>query len=442
MRVLVLFFLIVLVISALATPTFAQDPVETPTPDPQEVLKRADAAASRADEVASLTYETAQQIDRVLVLIQVLGVGIGAFVVLATIVLGLYGYNTQRGFQDTKRDFQDSLVDYRAQLNRAHDSYLEMLSLVRSEQEEAQRLRTDMTQKVQEIETVRQELDDLKQEVSEEFTAAKQALVLLGVGNRFYNEGKRERAIELYEEARRLQPDDPHINYYLGRTYSNAADFDKAIKAFEKAVDARPNFAEAYMEMGLAYRRHAENVSSAEERVAEYRLAERFLKRAIDLRSDYGDALGALGGLYRREGRLDEALKCYVDAAAVDPNLSYYHNNIASISWYLGEVDMARRSFESVEQIASERIESGIEEETYWDYYDRALARLALDQQEEAIKDHKFAIARTPEPENYRSVLDNLRFLQRAPETIEGIDEFIELIEARLHKKEDDQAFE
>ena len=176
MRVLVLFTLIVLVISALATPTFAQDPVETPTPDPQEVLERADAAATRAEEVASLTDETAQQIDRVLVLIQVLGVGISAFVVLATIVLGLYGYNTQRGFQDTKRDFQDSLGDYRAQLNRAHDSYLKMLNLVRSEQEEAQRLRTDMTQKVQEIETVRQELDDLKQEVSEEFTASKQAL--------------------------------------------------------------------------------------------------------------------------------------------------------------------------------------------------------------------------------------------------------------------------
>jgi tetratricopeptide (TPR) repeat protein len=155
------------------------------------------------------------------------------------------------------------------------------------------------------------------------------------------------------------------------------------------------------------------------------------LLRALNLRPDYEDALGALGGLCRREGRYSEARDFYRKAGRVDPHSSYAWNNVASLSWYEGDKEFAQTAFERVERIATERIESGMEE-AFWDYYDRALARLVLGRRDEAMADHRAAINDTPEEENFRSVLDNLLFLKRAEKSITGLDEFISMVEEKL----------
>jgi tetratricopeptide (TPR) repeat protein len=419
-----LLLLVLMVGMMAAAPALADDLAATPTPDPQAVLNRAEEVADLAERTAALAEAAAEQNVRTIELVRNLAWFFGILIGIASVALGLYGFNTQRGFQDSMREYREQLTQMQAAHQAATERY-------QAQQADAQNLASEMTAHVQEIKTLREELTQIKESVTAEFTAAKQALVLLGMGNRLFNAGKRDQAIDIYGEARRLQPDDAQINYRLGRAYSNAGRYEEAIEALEKAVYAKPTLAEAHMELGLTYRRHAEQVPTAEERKAEYRLAERFLLRAVDLRCDYEDALGALGGLCRREGRYADALDFYRKAGRVDPHSSYAWNNIASLSWYLGDIEYARTAFERVERIATERIESGMEE-AYWDYYDRALARLVLGRREEAIADHCAAINNTPEEENFRSVLDNLRFLERADEDIEGLDEFISMVEERL----------
>lgn len=412
-----LFLLVLMVGLTAAAPALADDLADTPTPDPQTVL-------NRAEEVADLAEVTAQQNVRTIELVHNLARFFGILIIIATAALGLYGFNAQRGFQE-------SMKEYRTQLNQMQTAHQDATERYQAQQANMQKLASAMADKVREIKAIQEELTQIKESVTADFNAAKQAIVLLGMGNRLFNAGKRDQAIDIYKEARRLQPDDAQINYRLGRAYSNAGRYKEAIEALEKAVYAKPDLAEAHMELGLAYRRHAEQVPTAEERKAEYRLAERFLLRAVDLRPDYEDALGALGGLCRRDHRYAEALDFYRKAGRVDPHSSYAWNNIASLSWYMGKTEYAQTAFERVEQIATERIESGLEE-AYWDYYDRALARLVLGRCEEAIADHCAAINNTPEEENFRSVLDNLRFLERAETDIEGLDAFISMVEERL----------
>ena len=415
MRTLGLCLSMVLLGLILATPGLAQYPAATP--DPQAIL-------NRADEVAALTEVTAQQNARTIELVKDLAWFFGILIGIATAVLGLLGFSTQRGFQD-------SMKEYREQLQQMQTAYQASLDQYKADQSNVQALQAEMTAKVKEIESIRNELNEIKAAVTEEFTAAKQAMVLLGMANRLFYANKRDEAIDVYLEAQRLQPDDSTINYRLGRAYSNAGRYREAIEALEKAVYAKPDLADAHMELGLTYRRHAEQVETAEERLAEYRLAERYLLRAVDLNPNHEDALGALGGLCRREGRYSEALDFYRRAARVDPHSSYAWNNIASLSWREGQIDEARSAFERVEKIATERIESALEE-GFWDHYDRALARLVLGRRDEAMADHRTAINNTPEVENFCSVLDNLRFLSRAEESIEGLDEFISMIEEEL----------
>jgi tetratricopeptide (TPR) repeat protein len=414
----ILSLLIFLVLcSIIFTPVLADDPTTTPSPDPQAVL-------NRAEEVALLAEITAQQNARTIDLVRYLAWFFSIIIGVTAVALGLYGFNTQRGFQE-------SMNEYRTQLNHMQATYQSMMEQYQTEQTQVKKLSADITQKVEEIESIREELSQIKETVTSEYTAAKQAFLWLGMGNRFFNEGKRKQAIDFYMEAKRLQPDDAQINYQLGRAYSNAGYYKEAIDVLEEAVNVKPDFPEAHMELGLTYRRHAEQVPSAEERLAEYRLAERYLIRAINLRHDYEDALGALGGLYRREERYREALEYYRKAGNVDPNSSYAWNNIASLSWFLGEPDSARIAFEHVEELASERINVG-REQVFWDYYDRALARLVLGQHEEALSDHRTAVKDTPEDENFHSVLDNLLFLRRAEKPIDGLEEFIAIVEEKL----------
>lgn len=390
----------------LAHPAAAQEETPIPpTPLPVEVqraLEQAQAASTRADEVAVLAEQAAQQTTRVIELVRNMAWFFGLILALVAVVLGF-------------------------QFNRLQEALKEKL-------QQAETARATAAQKAAEIERIHEDLAGLKGEIQREFDEARRVLVLLALGDRFFHEGKRAQAIDAYLEARRLSPDDPEIHYRLGRVYSNRGQLAEAIETLEQALKARPDHAEANMELGLAYRRHAERADSAEERKVRYRLAERYLRHAVRLRPDYEDALGALGGLYRRQGLHQEAIDAYERAAAVDPNSSYVLNNLAILHWAMGNTDRARYYFQRVEEVASERLKAG-RPLGFWDLYDRALARLALGRYEEAEADHEQAVAQTPEAQNFESVLDGLYFLQRSPQPIEHLDEFIEMIERRLPEK-------
>ena len=396
----------------------------TATIDARAVLDKANAAAVRADDVAKLADQAAKQTNSTIDLMQKLVWAVGIAMAIVGIPLTWLGISAQRGFREIQKE-------YRTKLEESNAAYQASLEKVRATE-------ADLQDQVQKVHTAIAEIDNqskaLREQVasmSNELDNTKQALLLLSEGNRLVSEGNWQQAIPIYEEARSLSPEHAEINYRLGRAYSNTGRYEDAINTLEQALHVKRDFAEANMELGLVYRRRAERAPSDEERTAGYRQAERYLQQAIALRPDYEDALGSLGGLYRREGRYEDALRYYQRAADVDPNSSYALGNVASLAWYLGQTERARAYFERVEAVASSRIRIG-REPIYWDLYDRALARLALGRREEAGDDHEKAIARTPGTENASSVLDNLRFLARAETRMEGLDEFITMLEQKF----------
>lgn len=393
----------------LATPGLAQDPAATP--DPQAIL-------NRADEVATLTEVTAQQNARTIELVRNIAWFFGIIIGIATAALGLYGFSTQRGFQD-------SMKEYKEQLQKMQTDYQASLEQYKADQKNVQELQAEMAKKVQEIE-------DIRESVTDEFTAAKQAVVLLSLGCRLFEERKVDFAIEALEEARRLVRDDARIEYHLGCAYSDKEEFENAIKAFCRAIGAKPDYAEAHAGLGLAHRRVGDDLP-AEKRDVQWGLAIEHFQRAIELRPrddhDYSDALSTLGGIYRRQGDYRKALHYYQSSVPYD-DTTYALNNVASLAWVLGDEDLARASFRRVEEIATEEITAG--REPHWRLYDRALARLVLGDSENALADQQQAIALTTVPSHYKSVLNVLYFLQQAPTTIDGLDEFINLLEQEL----------
>lgn len=272
-------------------------------------------------------------------------------------------------------------------------------------------------------EEMRQNLEDMRKDAA----ATRGSLVYLGLGDRLMSKGSVKEAIESYRKAGTFSPQDDQINYDLGRIYSDAGYFDDAISAFIRATQTNPNYAEAWKGLGLAYRRRGEEMREPED----YSKAIECFKKAIALKPNDDDAYAIIGGLYRRLGDYKRSLANYEQAYRINPTSSYALGNMASLSWYLGEVVDAKKYFTDTEIAASTRISKGTPE-GYWDYYDLALSQLVLGKPG-AMDSYKQAINVTPTPgkEKFKSVLDNLQLLQtkNADTPIPSLAQVIQMIE-------------
>ncbi len=338
---------------------------------------------------ASTTLQMAQQeetnIQSILSIINILVVVYPILIAIAGVVLGVIGFRGYRSIEKQGQDLVDTIK------NLEHEAEEKKAAIERTQN----------------------------------------AIVYLALGDRLSNQKDMRKAIEAYKKAGSLLPDDPQINYVLGRIYSGAGYYEEAIHSFQAAIAAQPRYPEAEMELGLAYRRQGEyqqgpNVQTMRE--SDYEKAKEHLQKAIELQPDYEDALSTLGGLYRREGDYERAFEYYRKAYQANHDSSYALGNVASLAWYLGRIDEARKYYERTELVSSMRTMDG-HSEIYWDYYDLALAQLVLGKTEEAKKNYQKAIGDTPGVVQFDSVLNVLKFLQNAKEPIAGLNEVIQTLE-------------
>ena len=338
---------------------------------------------------ASTTLQMAQQeeinIQSILSIINILVVVYPILIALAAALLGIFGFRGYRSLEKQGREL------------------------------------------VNNIKKLEQEAEEKKAAIEHTQTA----LVYLALGDRLSNQKDTRNAIEAYKNAGSLLPDDPQINYVLGRIYSTAGYYEEAIKSFEAAIAAQPRYPEAEKELGVAYRirgDYQKGPNAQAMRESAYEKAKEHLQHAIELRPGYGDALSSLGGVYRREGDYEQAFEYYQQAYRAEPGSSYPLGNVASLAWYLGKVEEARKYYILTEAMAAVRT-IDIHSEIYWDYYDLALAQLVLGKTEESKKNYQKAIGDTPGVAQFDSVLNVLKFLQDAKEPIAGLNEIIQTIE-------------
>ena len=73
-------------------------------------------------------------------------------------------------------------------------------------------------------------------------------------GTAYRNLGQFERAIEDYAEAIRLNPNDAIAYYSRGTDYCNLGQFERGIKDYTEAIHLNPDDVDAYYNRGLAYK--------------------------------------------------------------------------------------------------------------------------------------------------------------------------------------------
>jgi eukaryotic-like serine/threonine-protein kinase len=120
-------------------------------------------------------------------------------------------------------------------------------------------------------------------------------------------------------------------DYALGTKKLNAGDFSAAIPLLQRAIELDPNFAMAYMAMGLAFRN-----------LKQYRQANENLQRAFDLSDQASDKEKIMiSASYHslETGDLDKARQAYEKWAQNYSGDSVPHNNLGVIYGHLGQYE-------------------------------------------------------------------------------------------------------
>ena len=110
-----------------------------------------------------------------------------------------------------------------------------------------------------------------------------------GVG--YYSKGDYDRAIQDTDQAIRLNPNEPSLDYTSGLAYKKKGNFDRAIQDFDEAIRLNPTFERAYYDRGNAY------IDKEE-----YDRAIQDLNRAIQLNPNNANNYNNRGVAYYKEG--------------------------------------------------------------------------------------------------------------------------------------------
>ena len=152
----------------------------------------------------------------------------------------------------------------------------------------------------------------------------REAEACLQQANSNSQDGRFKEAIPFYEKAIALKPDYADAYYFMGLAYRKLDRYPDAIASLKKAIALKPNYANAYYFMGIVY--HASE---------KYPEAIDALKKAIALKPDYADAYCFMGLSHEKLKQDPEALAALEKYRDLKPSgrlLSQVNRKINEIS--------------------------------------------------------------------------------------------------------------
>jgi tetratricopeptide (TPR) repeat protein len=153
---------------------------------------------------------------------------------------------------------------------------------------------------------------------------------LVALAQREDNAGRLAEAEAAYRKILALRPDFCEAYNNLGKVLSDQGKLDEAATQFERALAINPNFPDAYNNLGAALRVQCK-LDQAVTR----------LEQAIALKPDYAQAYYNLGNVLKDQNKFDDAAARYERAVTLNPGLFQAHNNLGAVLSAQGKLDQA-----------------------------------------------------------------------------------------------------
>ena len=172
-------------------------------------------------------------------------------------------------------------------------------------------------------------------------------------GKEFRSQGQNDRAIEMFNEALKLDPQLAGARVYLGILQSNQGNHDQAILEYTKALELRPEYAVAFYNRAIEYRFKKDFLHSLHDDddairlspldpdafygrgisyvgLKRYDLAISDFDRSLQLKPNNVDALVWRGVAYARSRNDDRAIEDYNEAIRLHPTSVAYKDRASA----------------------------------------------------------------------------------------------------------------
>jgi predicted O-linked N-acetylglucosamine transferase (SPINDLY family) len=135
----------------------------------------------------------------------------------------------------------------------------------------------------------------------------------------FKDQGRLNEAIAAYRQAIGIKPDYAEAYSNLGNALKDQGKLEEAIAAYRQAIGIKPDYAEAHFNLGNALR----DQGKLNEAVAAYR-------QAIGMKPGYAKAHSNLGNALKDQGKVEEAFAAYRQAISIRPDYAEAHFNLGN----------------------------------------------------------------------------------------------------------------
>jgi len=158
--------------------------------------------------------------------------------------------------------------------------------------------------------------------------------LLLTLGNIHLFKNKTKQALDAYERALQIAPENPDIYTNIALIYKQQGNADNAISFLQKALSFTKERADIYYNLGNVYKQ-SKNYDDAEEAFLE----------AVELNPEFANAYNNLGSLYIETGNLERAREIIEKGLSADENHPRLLYNLGVIKDLQGKSEEAIESY-------------------------------------------------------------------------------------------------
>jgi len=155
--------------------------------------------------------------------------------------------------------------------------------------------------------------------LAEELTEINRGLGLFEQGNVYKHMEKNDKALDAYERAAELIPDNMELIYNLGMAYVAEKDYDEARAVFDRGTDKR----ELGVYLAVLYQRARSRIFAEIEPEAAVNFMEEFVGKREGVVRDGLPSISAaywrMGQAYELMGNIDKAVEAYKSGTRVEP---------------------------------------------------------------------------------------------------------------------------
>jgi tetratricopeptide (TPR) repeat protein len=192
------------------------------------------------------------------------------------------------------------------------------------------------------------------------------------LGGALLQKGSVDEAIAHFQRALQIKPDFADAHIYLGNALLQKESVDEAITHYQRALQIKPDFADAHYNLGGALLQKG----SVDEAIAHF-------QRALQIKPDYVEAHNNLGNALLQKGSVDEAISQFQEAIRLKPDYTGARNNLGNALIEKGSGDEAISQYQEAIRLKPDYVDA---------HYNLGIALAAKGRFDEAIENYRKAI--------------------------------------------------